>query len=234
MLILVYKEMPSDEIRKRLAEGALVPLARGVAENELCLRSEHDDGRGADALSLKSRLARDQVRGADTLGQRSNVAEQARSRARTLTLRQRIARGRNHSFWDMPMFMLVQAAIALALMAIAHKLFFDWALLIWYFGTVFLARLVGKAFPRLALWIGGALLGSPLYALGFLAYSMRSGDGDGRPGVLIFTVLLLLLVSALPVFFGVQMIKGAQHRGTWQELDEVMDEERSTVLDRGQ
>jgi hypothetical protein len=35
MLIKVYKAMSSDEIERRLAAGDLVPLARGVAENEL-------------------------------------------------------------------------------------------------------------------------------------------------------------------------------------------------------
>jgi hypothetical protein len=231
LLAEIYRDMPSDEIRRRLAGSDLLALARGVAEQELHLRSLSGGGRGAAALSLKSRLARDQVRGTESVAQRSKAAMAARLRAARTTVRQRLARDRT-SIWNLPESMAIQALLAVVLMAVAHEIAFDLWLESWIFGTVILCRIAGKAFPLFGLWAGFVLMGSPLYGLGWMAYASRSGMGDGRPGPVLFTVLAILLVSGLPFFVGLQMVKGATHIGSWDDLDEEMAEERDKVLDR--
>ena len=56
MLIQVYQSMPSDEIAQRLAAGDLIPLARGVAENELQQRRARGDTQGAGTVRLRDRI----------------------------------------------------------------------------------------------------------------------------------------------------------------------------------
>lgn len=58
MLIKVYQAMPSVDIEQRLAGGELIPLARGVAENELQQRRARGDMAGAGTATLRTRITR--------------------------------------------------------------------------------------------------------------------------------------------------------------------------------
>ncbi len=56
MLIQIYKAMPSAEIERRIASGGLIPLAMGVAENELQQRLTRGDTSGAPRINLRERV----------------------------------------------------------------------------------------------------------------------------------------------------------------------------------
>lgn len=56
-LVMIYKRMSSAEIRERVASGELIPLAMGVAENELQQRLARGDSEGTSPLTLREKIA---------------------------------------------------------------------------------------------------------------------------------------------------------------------------------
>ncbi len=57
MLILIYQQMPSDEIQQRLASGELIALAASVARKELKRRQARGQQGQPRKLSLREKIA---------------------------------------------------------------------------------------------------------------------------------------------------------------------------------
>jgi len=144
-----------------------------------------------------------------------------------LAIRKRQARGRcrrlDPHFVPVPMWLLGQAAVAILLMAALPKIYWEYGILAWIFGTILMARIAGKAFPKLARALGWLTLLSPVYGLMsflFMAHHMA-------PGPLLLSMIGILVVSIVPCAIGYNLLKGSAHKGSWEELEKELAKERA-------
>jgi hypothetical protein len=142
-------------------------------------------------------------------------------------IRDRQARDRRRRldphFVPVPMWLLGQAAVAILLMAMLPKIYWPYGILAWIFGTILMARIVGKAFPKLARALGWLTLLSPVYALMsflFMAHYLA-------PGPLLLSMIGILILSIVPCTIGYNLIKGSAHKGSWEELEKELAKERA-------
>lgn len=177
-LITLYRGMSSAEIRSRLAGTGLIPLARGVAENE-----------------LHQRLAR-AAAGTGT------VEEASTGNARDAAPRQTHGRP---SDAVVVLRIFLMAVIVLTILVASALLVPSLAPLIWA-GTVFgLAMLTGKAFPLFAKIVGALLMAAPLAIFGLLIYQHRTshwGTGEVMLNYLAAMVYCVIVAAVGRVLYG--------------------------------
>lgn len=94
------------------------------------------------------------------------------------------------------------------------------------------AMVLGKAFPGFGMTVGVLLTASPVL-LG--TYLWRTGElawkgGDYRPIGTLISWGALIFVSILGIGLGTALIRGARHKGSWEELETEIHTERDKAL----
>jgi hypothetical protein len=149
-------------------------------------------------------------------------------------LRQRAAREKRRRerppIVMVPGWIIFNVFIALVCMAVSLKMPIDFIAMAWIWGSIYILRVVGKAVPKLAAPIGWIMVASPIYALGGMLWVAGKGQVSGGP--FMGWILILLIVSLIPHGLGRQLVRGALHWGSWEELHQQLTKERQEHFKR--
>ena len=96
-----------------------------------------------------------------------------------------------------------------------------------------LAMVIGKTLPILSHFAGSILVATPLW-LGFWMHhsgALKWQGGDYRPLGTLIAWGALIALSFFGIVVGSNLLRGARHTGSWQELEEEIEEQRKTAME---
>jgi hypothetical protein len=192
-----------ETLRRLYQRMSIADLQQRLASGELL-----DEARSLAGNELQRRLAGNS-REAVILRQRAERAAR---------------RGQHTYFVPIPPWMIFNMIIALSCMAVSLKMPVDFIAMAWIWGPIYLLRVLGKAVPKLAGPIGWIMVASPLYALAGIVW--ESGRGHLSGGPLMAWIIFILIVSLIPYGLGRQLVRGAAHKGSWEQLHQQLKTER--------
>lgn len=210
LLAATYCKMPTEELRRRVASGMLVPVAQELAELELKRRVASDMlvpvAQELAKLELKDRQK--PLFSPKALPEGAIFFADARTDAFAQAIALLGGLGVAWLLVDTGFFILIVTAIGPAILAI-----------------------MGKLFPRI-----GAVLGCVAAAAPFaLAYWMwqrgeLTSNGRGFEYTVFFSWIALFVSSTVCWVVANVLLMGAFHKGSWQDFHRILSEKTSNAI----